>query len=127
MKNNNTNMNVNYKLLFLIPLFMTMGCRNVYKSVVTNVHKEMVLARDIASGEENMFIGNPEDNKYIRAGDTIDFYIQKSIDKNGEYYKNTKIFYTRSAKSDMDALRARQERERFDAMKRNMLSQQKSK
>ena len=111
------NINVKYKLLMTIPLFMLMGCSRHYKNhwcVVQNVSSNKIQVKDIKKNKDKIIEVNTVSQQYLKfvcPKDTIVFSTRNSRTEN--LYNTHSVVYAPAhgyVCVNGDSLDARQDR-----------------
>ena len=110
-------MKIRHKLIFLVPLIMV-GCNRKYQSVVQKVSEGKILVKDVATGDEKIFITPGATNlQYLQPGDTLTYW----TDPSSDIYKENKVidlkYNERHLKCNRDSIYARKQREEFEKIK----------
>ena len=112
-------MRAKYKLLFFVPLIMSVGCNREHKMVVQKVVDNKIVAKDTNSGKNQVIVMNTryEHLAYVYSGDTIEYIATRPC---LDVFRNTKridIPDVGYLKFDKDSLMVRQDRRFFQNTK----------
>ncbi len=124
-------MKTKYKLFAIMPLFMMTGCYKEHKSVVKEVSENKVLVKDIATGNDKIFVFDSSFCKrnltdmipYVLPGDTATYHLDPNESDDWYYRRNViKVWSENDVRFNSDSIYARKQRAEFNKVRQSMLS-----